>query len=279
MSTVPLMSAAMPTPEPPPETSTATLGCDLAVLLGPRLGEVDHGVRAVVLDHGLARRPGGRLAAARTRRRRHLQASEPDAAATGDLSLELESCRHVLSRFVVVTRCVSPSMASTRSRRWLGRKLEGLLVGSFDFLGSVPLTATGRRTPSRGRPSCVGCAGTPVRLLRDADDHLVVVEVRHLVDGLRRLAATCRSPSRCMKATVRGSIALGSRPALAKTNFGWVSELRDRLGHLAAAGVVLVDEQDAERLGAGVLGVLAGAHVERLPGRCSAPGRRRARSG
>jgi hypothetical protein len=45
---------------------------------------------------------------------------------------------------------------------------------------------------------------------------------------------------------------------------GLAERLRDRLGHLAAAGVVLADEQHAERLGARVLRVLARAHVDRL---------------
>ncbi len=55
-----------------------------------------------------------------------------------------------------------------------------------------------------------------------------------------------------------------SSPALAKTNLGWPEGVADRLGHLAAAGVVLVDEQQPVDVAARVLVVFAGAHVEHL---------------
>ena len=207
--------------------------------------------------------PSG-CAARRTRRRGAPAASEPDEPQPGR---ERWNSSHVGTPQPVrssSTRCRTPSTAPTRSRTWLDRKRN---VASYAarISASVPLSREG----SSMRPVDVD------HLARAARERLLrLVARRPRSPGSGRGSGPGRSPSApCrpmskpfsrMKASVRGSIARGSRPALAKMNFGCPSELRDRLGHLAAAGVVLADEQHAEGLGARVLRVLARAHVERL---------------
>ena len=72
------------------------------------------------------------------------------------------------------------------------------------------------------------------------------------------------SPLSFRKARVRGSIARGSTPALEKMNLGWPSDCAIASAIWLRQALCSPDEEDAEGLGPGVLGVLARAHVERL---------------
>ncbi len=76
---VPLMSEAIPVPDPPPVTEMRTWGLQGHVALGPGQGEVDEGVRAGVLDGDRAGGHGATAPAAAggaRRSRRHADSHE-----------------------------------------------------------------------------------------------------------------------------------------------------------------------------------------------------------
>ena len=146
MSMVPFSSARDPDARATARNLDVHLGGHLLVLLGPRLGDVDHGVRSLDLDRGRRRR-GGLL-------RRPQPATSASAAATHpadwhqtsrtmrsssvslpSLAVLHASCVH--DRRPLLTVIPLSRIADTSSRMWVSMNRVGLLVGGA-HLGFAP---------------------------------------------------------------------------------------------------------------------------------------------
>src|SRR3954469_5900427 len=248
-SAVPLIRAAIPIPEPPPETSTDTPGSTLPyssaqawarfTMVSEPMSWMD-----VFLAVSVFLQPAARKAAAAIK----LPAAMKRA---GVVAL-------VMGSSLLVAQDGLDQVLDVGAQESVG-----LVVGGPDLLRTAGHLRGVADAPVETDHLGGGRGEHPAGLLGERHDHLVVVQVGDLLDGAAAVAGDV-DPLLPEEGEGRLVESPGVEAGAAEDELGLAERVADPLGHLAAAGVVLVDEQHPEHLRAPVLGVFAGADVEHL---------------